>query len=897
MRAKYWRRLVAECVVVVAFFIGVSCGASGPEQDFSDKSTYKIEPFYGGTDLRVTELEKPGPSGRPALELQVGCPRDNAGVNVTWAFPPRVLDKEVFSVSLLTPGGPLTYVRAVFLDAAGKRVCRNNYFSVAANDWRQITFSVGGKTGAASTEPKDVKPGRPVASIRLQFCGKAGKTIRAVISDFAEAGKPGARPAVARKRAEGEPAVSGGGVGIWLDASGGYALSGVKLGERWFEPNIAGVYPRFTFLDKTGKRVVLGAGDSSLTVKAEARGAGKTAVRYSRGGTTLEVVYSAAGTVARCDVTVVEEGDLKLVLAGTAKILGTELGASDYGITPAGALFFPCKGQAPRTFKRRGNADNAVPNFTAARVGDSVVIYNPLTASQEMCLTAETLGGAELIWFGGDLQFRPDKVKNPATKLCHETLSWQLETAGDENGDGAVDWVDAGIAYRDRHMKRNASLAPSVRDSLKFYHGVPGDTYEQLARVIEKMDYCSTLWWVKGAMKTNIKPGSEAHPYVVEPDPGRGDRAAVRARVAAAHGHVGIYYGHDYLDNHNGDWPEELIKLDENGNPHPYYMHHGHRLHYKDNVRGLASGALKEHYEEILRVCKLQAGDPVMLDTFTAYARPGYHPDYPATPQIETGAKRELCRWFKQEHGLPIAGESVIEGTEDMLDFGAILCNFRNLTRSEFWKKNGWVPLLSVVYHGCTYTGVSVYEYREPDPNWAAALVTGCSLWQWSTGHYPDMYAFGARMFFHQNSAWIPCADARITDVDRTGTEYRIAFDNGNTLWADPGRNAWRLEAGGVLYDGFTPFNSRGVMAILKQGDFDLTLPVKDMLEIIPSQPHRDKLDVTIARNADGHVRVRGNFSKIPWKMKWYHKPAGGGKDVVDMREVEPVLMLRRAGR
>ncbi|MBL7222915.1 MAG: hypothetical protein ISS72_03585 [Candidatus Brocadiae bacterium] len=90
---------------------------------------------------------------------------------------------------------------------------------------------------------------------------------------------------------------------------------------------------------------------------------------------------------------------------------------------------------------------------------------------------------------------------------------------------------------------------------------------------------------------------------------------------------------------------------------------------------------------------------------------------------------------------------------------------------------------------------------------------------------------------------------------------------------------------------GLTPFNSKGVMAVIKQGDFGIVLPVKEMLEIIPSQPNRDKLDVSITQEPDGRVRVKGNFSKVPFKI--IHYPRGSDPKWID---AEPVLMLRRVG-
>lgn len=863
--------------------------SAGPQQDFADKETYGVKSFFDATDLRVIELEKPGPTGRPAIDVQAGCPRENSGVLFEWSFAPTVLDGKTFSVQIWTPHGPVPYVRVDFVSAEGKLVRRNTYFGVNAGDWKTITFAVIGQTAAASLEPKEPIMGQAVASIRLQLCGRRGNPVRATISDFVAAGE--ARVKRAEAPAVGAPTIRSADIAVWLDPANGHRLSAVQLGDRRFERSLVATYPSFVYLDSVGAQRTFAADDPGFKVTAAARGPKQTAVRYLRDGTIVELVYSAAGNV-RCDVNLIEEGTLKLVAVGAAKMLGMELQSNDYGILPNGNLYHPVGGGTPRSFRRMGNADNAVPNFTAGKFGSRIVFYKPLTASQEMHLATEAAEGAELLWFGGSLFFRPSRVKNPATKHCHSTLAWQIETAGDENRDGAVDWVDCGIAYRDRYMKRNERLDPSIRDSVKFYHGMPGDTYERLAATAEKMDYCSTLWWVKGAMKTLISPGSEAHPYTLAPDPERGDRASFQSHYDAARAHVGIYFGHDYLDNTEGDWPAELVKLDWNGEPVKYYEHRGHRLLYKDNVRGMATGKLQAHYADIIGVCGLTRGNPVMLDTFTAYARESYHPDYPATPQLETEAKRELCRFFKDRE-MSIAGESVIEGTEDMLDFGAILVDLRKLEESKFWKNESWTPLLGLIYHGRTYTGVSTYEFRNPDPNWAASLVTGCSMWQWSTGHYPEMYAFGARMFFNQNSAWIPNADAEIIDVDRIGSEYCIRFNNGNTLWADPERQAWRLRAASVMFDGFTPFNDRGVMAILKQGDFDVTLPVTKMLEVIPSQPYREQLDVKIERTADGRIRVRGNFSKIPWKLKWYHKPAGAATDILELRDAAPVLMLR----
>lgn len=54
--------------------------------------------------------------------------------------------------------------------------------------------------------------------------------------------------------------------------------------------------------------------------------------------------------------------------------------------------------------------------------------------------------------------------------------------------------------------------------------------------------------------------------------------------------------------------------------------------------------------------------------------------------------------------------------------------------------------------------------------------------------------------------------------------------------------------------------------------------------------PNREELDVTITKEPDGRVRVKGNFSKVPYKA--VHYPRDDNWEWID---VDPVLMLRRA--
>ena len=149
------------------------------------------------------------------------------------------------------------------------------------------------------------------------------------------------------------------------------------------------------------------------------------------------------------------------------------------------------------------------------------------------------------------------------------------------------------------------------------------------------------------------------------------------------------------------------------------------------------------------------------------------------------------------------------------------------------------------------------------------------------------MYAMTARDFFLEDIFWSRIADHTIKDVQQNGAELTYTFDNGSVLWVDPDKRKYWLEEGGIRYDGFTPFSSKGVMAVIAPGDFDIVLPVKEMLEVIPSQPNRDKLNVAITKEPDGRVRVKGSIP--PFKVVHYYAES-------DWKWVDAqgVLMLRR---
>jgi hypothetical protein len=512
-----------------------------------------------------------------------------------------------------------------------------------------------------------------------------------------------------------------------------------------------------------------------------------------------------------------------------------------------------------------------------------------------------TAGTSATFALQAGLYFRPPETQVPQTRLCHDALALRLETAVDVNRDGRVDWVDAGTAYRERYVKphRAGCARGRLRDAFRVYYAVyPFRSYQGAFKGLADLDFADGIWWCKGVMAPAVPTDSESHPFTVKPNPVMSDRLAdFKDALARAGQFAGIYYGHDYMALDQKDWPDEFIKRNPDQSPDvclQYPPGHAYVSKYsKDNVRSVATGAVFRHYEEILKACSLRPGDPIMLDTFSAYARPGYHPEYPATAELETRAKHRIAE-FLHDKGLIVAGEGLVEGLQDVVDYGAIAIEPEHWVKGPWWEKRGGVrhvPMLPVVFQGSGYYGASWGELRGPRPNWAAGLVFGVGYWDWlAQGPHLAWKRF-ARYYFNQNLAWAQVADAKVRAVRQAGSRFTVAYDNGVEIESDLQANRWALTKGGVRYDGFTPFSPRGTMAVLAQGPFEITLPGEHRLEVSPNQPFRERIRFECVVEK-GQTRIRGQFGDHKWPIPVI---VGGAQERVAPYDADPVLVLRKA--
>jgi hypothetical protein len=498
------------------------------------------------------------------------------------------------------------------------------------------------------------------------------------------------------------------------------------------------------------------------------------------------------------------------------------------------------------------------------------------------------------------LYFRPPETKLFQTKLAHEALALKIETACDVNRDGKVDWVDAGIAYRERYVKvhKSDNLHRRIRDAFRVYYAVHDyPSYEAAFAGLSEIDFADGIWWLKGMMEPVSREDWESHKFLVEPNLRLGTLEPWKHKMTEAKQWVGPYYGNDYIVLKLKDWPDEFIKRNPNYQPYLYSPASGHSLakFYKDNVRSVAMGSVFKHYHEILKVCLLQRGDPIMLDTFSAFARSGYNPELPATPELETEAKYRIAEFLRNEKGLVVAGEGLVEGLQDIVDYGAIALRSVEAVKGRIWEKRDGiqkVPMLPVVFQGSGYYGAGWYEFRQPHLNWAIGLVYGVGYWDWLPQGPQNAWMRFARYYFNQNLIWAQVADAKVRDIQVHDSEFAITYDNEAILWADVAANRWVLNKDGVRYDGFTPFNNRGYMAVLAQGDFEITLPGEHQLEVSPHQPNHEQITFQTL-HTKGQTVIRGRFGQMKWRIPIL-KVTPDYKETIEPYEAAPVLVLRK---
>ena len=79
-------------------------------------------------------------------------------------------------------------------------------------------------------------------------------------------------------------------------------------------------------------------------------------------------------------------------------------------------------------------------------------------------------------------------------------------------------------------------------------------------------------------------------------------------------------------------------------------------------------------------------------------------------------------------------------------------------------------------------------------------------------------------------------------NVKIEGRRHTLTYSDGTTLEVEVEESHYVLTKEGIRYDGFSPINSRGFMAVWKEGEVVVPCPPGKKLVIVPSRKRHEFL-------------------------------------------------------
>jgi hypothetical protein len=638
-----------------------------------------------------------------------------------------------------------------------------------------------------------------------------------------------------------EPTIGDKRLGVRLDERRNYALAGVWVDGVEFPSG--GAFPCLELFDSSGAVHQVEADDSRAS-------------RPERSGTTLRVRYTWPGFEA--DVTWrIEHG---MITVSVAPVLEKDFKAR--GLGDGGALL-----TIPITAPDAENTGYILRPLYAGEIDRFPPGRETVSLTYPQCwdykCTFEALGyagravivrcpqfGCQWIAGAGDVNgtyslrmgliadFRPRR-DNPGPysfwnlALVEPHLDLQIVPVGDVNGDGVCNWVDIGVAYRRKFLRRNPDpdrKLPGAMigkiDMAGPYTGCPN--YSQLIEQIRSVDFAPQTWWLVGA---HTPPGYDfaVPPYADAPDPshngpGGYDYFALKRDAAKVGARIGLHEIFHETTPLNSDWGKVPTRIQEYGE---------HMGVWKGKTPSgpemwtiskaldamLADGSLFRELDKHFRDWQVHRGDTWHWDTFTSFGgRADFSPAHPVTHGRDFRDRIEVLKGIKSR-GVRITSEGLQEGVSEFTD-----CVWYAKTepgRKPDFPGGESVPLVAALFQGMTYYGVGWHT--------AWDLLHGGTGFHETTGLRKidaESVVFGTSL------PWSLIADRTVLNMTRAGDVWTVTYDDGGKLTVDLAgmtpAMSWKLEAGGRTYDAdHLPPTAFGVTARREGDGYVLTYPAK----------------------------------------------------------------------
>jgi hypothetical protein len=562
-----------------------------------------------------------------------------------------------------------------------------------------------------------------------------------------------ARADVTQSSMENQPAA--GRVSVELDKDQNFALREVNWGGCRYVSG--GTFPQFKCIDVTGAVFTVSCTDSRWKVSRK-----DFRVTYSCQGLEVSVDYRCADDGSLLiNSQVLHEGMWRLLSVGDEGkliVLPTdkEADVSFAACADGGRLY-----RSSCSWRQMRFGSPLQANFVAVLQPGHGLFLHPEHHAYSIGFGTRGLHRG----IGCEQYFRPVRTTLFSMPLCHEKLTLKIVTFSDANNDGEVNWVDAGILYRDRYIKKNGRLDPALREGPcgKLRWRSAAEMRRTLLQLRQEMKDCPITIWALAP----TGPSADFLPSETLAKEWRDlktdmDRIGVRLSP------------HDNLD----DMAPEIAAAD------PAHI----RLDDQDRLmsayrecfrRALSDGTyMRRAIDSRLRAWSARKGDTWHIDVFSSSPFENYCPASPSTFETDFYSRYDWLKYIHDTRGIHVTSEFLGEGYHEECDYG---------WWSLFWKDcasdESRIPLLPVLFLGRTYYGTfnptaKTWVNRDVPcghPNVGESLLWGVKIHTDLPGEFVQMYET-------QNRDWAKIADKTVHNITLRDGWWTVHYTDGSTL-------------------------------------------------------------------------------------------------------------------
>lgn len=642
-----------------------------------------------------------------------------------------------------------------------------------------------------------------------------------------------------------------GGLSLTLNESKNYALESVEVNGVLFPSG--GGFPTFHVYDESG--VVKKLSATNFPPAKIERDKNGIKVSYESKDFAATVTYAITKGKFFFSVRPTMEKDLKVITVSDKGAL-VSVPSSVPGAEKTGFLLRPLSGGEliPFSPERKTMEDTQYQHWQynagfcgLAYNGQGLLVRTPQFGAMWTVKTGN-IRGIYSLSCGLAADFRPRKDQPGPYNfwkmpLCEPQIDIEMIPVGETNGDGIMNWVDMGVAYRKHFIRRNPKLDPDFPESIMGKIGIAEYTYkgkvltyDKLIKQIAAVDFANQIWWLLGGQtppEHNFELPTYGPPDPSHNGPNGYDYYQFKKDAKKYGARIGL---HDYFQESsklNKDWGTSPMRTQEFGVtmgtwtskiPSGEFVSHSKALH-----PSLESGQFLRELKEHFDLWQAGPGDTWHWDIFTSFCQQDFTLEHPVTHGQDYRDRIKVLKAM-QDMGIYFTSEGMQEGMAEYCTFGyqgRIIDDFK----SQFPGGRS-VPLTPVLFQGTSYYTAG----SKIGICWALAM-GGCVGYE---DTFLDRDIIIERYFGH-NMYWSKICDRMVHNMTETENGWRVDYEGGGHLLADFKNDTFTLEVDGEVYTPKkTPTNARGFYAERDaDGKYHVIYPSKKPGKNTPAEASR----------------------------------------------------------